>query len=248
MPDYPMPKIDWFPVDGADAAVAVMPGGGYGNLADHEGAPVARWLNTLGLSAAVVYYRHAPDHRHPTPLRDALAGVTFCREHVRTVGILGFSAGGHLAATTSTVTDDELRDAGHDATARPDFSVLCYPVIDLAGAFAHVGSRQNLLGEDAGNGAAETLSAHRRVTKQTPPAFIFHTVADEAVPVENALLYAGALRSAGVPFALHVTDDSANPGHGCGMAEPGGVRPDPLNHTWTHHCAAWLRSRGWATR
>lgn len=248
MPDDTMPTIDWFPIDGARAAVAVLPGGGYGTLAEHEGKPVAEWLNTLGLSAAVVRYRHAPDYRHPTPLRDALAGVRFCRDHAQAVGILGFSAGGHLAATASTVTDDELRDAGRDASARPDFAVLCYPVIALTAPYAHGGSRNNLLGEEARDDVAEALSAHNRVTRQTPPTFIFHTAADPAVPVENALLHAKALRSAGVAFGLHITDDSANPGHGCGLAEPDGVRPDPLNHTWTHHCAAWLRSRGWATR
>ena len=237
------PQIDWFPATDATAAVAVFPGGGYHALAPHEGEPVARWLNSLGVSAAVVRYRRADTgRRHPTPLNDALVGVRFCREHARVVGVLGFSAGGHLAATCATATDEEL--AG---VARPDFAVLCYPVVDLAGPFAHRGSRDNLLGPGAADDLASSLSAQNRVTPRTPPTFVFHTSADPGVPVENALMFAAALRENGVSFALHVVDDSARPDHGNGLGDATSVKPDPLAATWTAHCAAWLRSRGWAT-
>jgi len=210
------------------SAMIVFPGGGYGRLADHEGEPVARWLTTLGISAFVLRYRHGPGHPHPTPLSDATAAVRAVRaKGFDRVGVLGFSAGGHLAATVSTHAE---------GPARPDAAVLCYPVITMADPHTHAGSRQNLLGGSPSPELVVHLSADRRETLGTPPTFIWHTADDEAVPVENALLYAAALRANGVPFELHVY---AHGRHGVGLATD-----DPILRTWTDRCADWLKGCG----
>ena len=225
-------RLTLFPLDDpAVPCVVVFPGGGYQGLADHEGAPVARWLNGLGVASAVLYYRHAPRFRHPAPLEDALAAVRLVRGNgAAKVGVLGFSAGGHLAATVSTQPDDR--------GGRPDLAILCYPVITLVGPKRHDGSRRALLGDRAGDEKlAGDLSAQNRVDLETPPTFLWHTERDPAVPVENSLMYADALRGHGRPFGLHVIDSDAP--HGVGMADG-----DPLVHDWTYHCGLWLASRG----
>ena len=246
MANLPFP-LDHYPVADAPAAVVVLPGGGYFGLADHEGEPVARWLNGLGVGAAVAKYRRGDDaSRHPVPLRDALHAVAALRREYEIVGVLGFSAGGHLAATASTVSDAELADAGVDASARPDFAILCYPVIRLHGPYYHGGSRRNLLGErESDDALAASLDADRRVGPTTPPTFVFHTAHDPVVGVENALTYASALKANGVAFGMHVADDLAAPKHGVGLADAAGVHAGPLNATWTTHAAAWLGHHGW---
>lgn len=205
----------------------VLPGGAYQTTAPHEGLPVARWLTGLGMASAVLNYRHAPEVHHPEPLRDVEAALKRLREQDRRVGILGFSAGGHLAATT--ITQGEF--------PRPEIAVLCYPVITLLPPYYHAGSRANLLGDADDDRQAEALSAHLRVDLETPPTFLWHSVDDEAVPVENSLMFAEALRAHRRPFALHITGRDTP--HGVGMAEE-----DPLARTWMHHCAAWLAAWG----
>ena len=210
------------------SAMIVLPGGGYGGLADHEGEPVARWLTTLGIAAFVLRYRLGRSNPHPAPLDDAAAAVRAVRSQgFDRVGVLGFSAGGHLAATVSTHAD---------GPARPDAAVLCYPVITMADPHTHAGSREYLLGPAPSPGLITQLSADRQVTPQTPPTFLWHTADDAAVPVENALLYATALRASGVPFELHVY---AHGRHGVGLATD-----DPVLRTWTDRCADWLKGRG----
>ena len=210
------------------AAMIVCPGGGYGGLADHEGEPVARWLNTLGLAAFVLRYRLGPTHHHPAPLDDAAAAVRAARSQgFDRVGVLGFSAGGHLAATVSTLAD---------GAGRADLAVLCYPVITMHDPHTHVGSREYLLGPNPSAALVDRLSADRQVTPRTPPTFVWHTADDDVVPVENAMLYAAALRANGVPFELHVY---AHGRHGVGLAGD-----DPVLRTWTDRCADWLRGRG----
>jgi acetyl esterase/lipase len=210
------------------SAVIVLPGGGYARHADHEGEPVARWLNTLGIAAFVLRYRLGATNPHPAPLDDAIAAVRSIRAMgYHRVAVLGFSAGGHLAASLSTRAD------GPD---RPDAAVLCYPVITMADPHAHVGSRENLLGRSPSSDLIAQMSADQRVTPDTPATFIWHTADDAAVPVENALLYAAALRANGVPFELHVY---AHGRHGVGLATA-----DPVLRTWTDRCADWLRGRG----
>ncbi|MGR6918337.1 alpha/beta hydrolase [[Actinomadura] parvosata] len=241
--------ITAFPVegDGPAPAVVVCPGGAYHHLADHEGAPVARWLNALGVAAFVLRYRIAP-HRHPLPLLDAARAVRWVRHHAADlgvdpgrVGVLGFSAGGHLAGLLATEKGPMLAEGPHDAVdeadARLDLAVLCYPVTALTGPAAHRGSADNLLGADASASLREELSLASRVTADTPPMFLWHTADDEAVPVENTLVLSQALARHGVAQEVHVYPSGR---HGLGLAEE-----DPVVADWTHRCAAFLRGRGW---
>ena len=228
------------------AAVVVCPGGGYGALAPHEGAPVAEWLNSLGVAGFVLTYRHAPRYKHPAPLRDAQRAIRAVRAGAdawgldRRVGILGFSAGGHLATTAATHFD-----AGNAAapdpidreSSRPDLAIPIYPVVTM-GAFTHQGSRRNLLGEDPSPALLGLLSNETQVTRETPPMFLVHTYDDAAVPVENSLLLAAALRKAGVPFELYLYERGP---HGFGLG--GG---DRILGGWPERCADWLRLHGWA--
>src|SRR6478609_6538830 len=182
---------------GARPAILVLPGGGYARQADHEAEPVAEWLASLGIHAFVLRYRVSPD-RHPAPLEDAKEAMLYIRsgphglavDHER-VGVLGFSAGGHLAATLSTAAATGNRDLDVDA-AVPDLSVLCYPVVSLVRDM-HQGSVDNLLGELPPSDLLAALSAELNVTARTPPAFLWHTADDDAVPVGNSLDYAKAL-------------------------------------------------------
>jgi acetyl esterase/lipase len=222
-------------------AVLVLPGGGYARQADHEAEPVAEWLAGLGIHAFVLRYRVAPD-RHPAPLEDAKQAMLHIRsgahgltvDHGR-VGVLGFSAGGHLAATLSTAV--ATGSAGLDVPqAVPDLTVLCYPVVSYTRE-VHQGSVDNLLGDAPPSDKLAELSAEQQVTAETPPAFLWHTADDAAVPVSHSLGYAGALLRAGVSAELHVFPNGR---HGLGLAdgEPG---PDQ----WSSLCAAWLDRAGW---
>lgn len=228
------------------SAIMVCPGGGYRMRAEHEGEPVARWLNTLGIAAFVVDYRVTP-HRHPIPLGDAQRAIRTVRANApawnvdpQRVGILGFSAGGHLAATAATQWDSGDADAIDPVArhaCRPDVAILCYPVISFMRA-THHGSMTNLLGDAPTLAERRAQSAELNVSLETPPTFLWHTADDEAVDVENSLVFASALRGHGVPFALHVFPSGV---HGLGLAEghadAGG---------WTELCARFLRRTGFA--
>jgi acetyl esterase/lipase len=241
-----MPRITTIPARtgaaGPRPAILVLPGGGYAHQADHEAEPVAEWLAALGIHAFVLRYRVAPD-RHPAPLEDAKEAMLFIRSGLhglavdpKRVGVLGFSAGGHLAATLSTAADSGNRDLDVDA-AVPDLSVLCYPVVSLIHD-THQGSVENLLGELPPSNLLTALSAELNVTARTPPTFLWHTADDEAVPASNSLAYAKALIAAGVAAELHVFPEGR---HGLGLAtgEPGPGQ-------WTSLCASWLQRAGWA--
>lgn len=243
-----VPTLTVFPAadtHGPAPVVVVCPGGGYGGLAAHEAEPIARWLNTLGVSGVVLKYRLGPRYRHPAMLQDAARAIRTVRAKAadwnvdpRRVGILGFSAGGHLAATASTQFDGGDADASDPVdrlSSRPDVSVLVYPVITMTDPHTHAGSRRNLLGETPTKEQIEAMSAEKRVTKGTPPTFIFHTADDQPVPVENALMYAAALKKHGVPFELHVYERGR---HGVGLAQD-----DPVLRTWPARCADWLGAR-----
>ncbi len=245
-----VPKLTLYPApekSASGAAVVVCPGGGYRNLAsDHEGRQVAEWLNTLGVSAFVLQYRVGPRYRHPIPLRDAERAVRLVRsdaaryaiDPART-GVLGFSAGGHLAASLGIyggIGNPDATDPVERMNARPDFMVLAYPVISMAASFAHTGSRDSLLGVPADPKLVEELSLERRVTAGTPPAFLFHTADDPGVPVENSLTLFQALRDARVPAELHVFPKGR---HGVGLA-PGAT----VLSQWPGLCATWMRSLG----
>ncbi|WP_438444474.1 alpha/beta hydrolase [Gorillibacterium sp. sgz5001074] len=227
-------------------AVVVLPGGGYSHRAAHEGEPIAQWLNTLGVSAFVVSYRVAP-YKHPAPWWDAQRAIRYVRHKAgewnvdpQRLGILGFSAGGHLASTAGTHYDagnPEAADPIDRHSSRPDFMILCYPVISF-GEFRHDGSRANLIGEEPAAEMIELLSNELQVTSDTPPAFIWHTSDDPAVPVENALMFAGALSRSKVPFELH---SYVTGRHGLGLA-----LDHPEAVTWTDLAARWMKRMGYA--
>ena len=228
-------------------AVVVCPGGGYGHLAmGHEGADVARWLTDRGVTALVLRYRIAPKYRHPVPLLDVSRALRLVRTRAgewgvdpQRIGVWGFSAGGHLAATVSTHYDAGDARAGDPidrVSSRPDFAVLAYPVITFRGDAAHNGSRRNLLGESPSPELVESLSNETQVTDRTPPTFLFHTADDAGVPVENSLLYFQALREHDVPAELHAY---AHGRHGVGLA-PG----DAVLSSWPNRLRDWLAGRG----
>jgi acetyl esterase/lipase len=244
------PKITVYraPADRATgAAVVVCPGGGYRVVAaDHEGKQVALWLNSLGVSAFVLQYRLGERYSHPAPLQDAQRAIRMVRSRAKEwsvdpkrIGILGFSAGGHLASTAATHFDDGQPDSADPIEregSRPDFAVLCYAVISLLDPVAHAGSRRSLLGDPADPALVERLSNERQVTARTPPTFLWHTADDSAVPVENSLQFFEALHRAGVPAELHVFPHGK---HGLGLA-PG----DPSVSQWPRLCAVWMEGLG----
>ena len=226
-------------------AVVVCPGGGYGALADHEGRPVAEWLNSLGIAGFVLKYRIAPRYHHPAPLQDAARAVRTVRARAAEwgvkpdrIGILGFSAGGHLASTAGThfaAGSAEAQDPVERVSSRPDCMILVYPVITMRAA-THAGSRNNLIGPNPDEAMVALMSNEEQVTRDTPPAFLIHTVEDKAVPYENSLLFVAALRKAGVPHEFHLYEKGQ---HGFGMASG-----DPVLSSWPKRCADWLRLRG----
>lgn len=233
------------------AAMVICPGGGYGGLADHEGSHYARWLNEQGIAGFVLKYRLGKaGYRHPIMLQDAARAVRTVRARAgewkldtNRIGLMGSSAGGHLASTLLTHFDAgnaDAKDSIERTSSRPDLGILCYPVITM-GDLTHGGSKKNLLGENPSAELVQELSNELQVKKETPPCFLFHTVEDKGVPVENSLNFAVALRKAGVPFELHVYENGP---HGVGLGSRvygGGER-----HAWTVECARWLKERGFA--
>lgn len=237
------PSLTPYLLDGEQtrAAVVVCPGGGYAHRAPHEGEPVARWLNSIGLHALVLRYRVTP-YRHPCPLMDAQRALRLVRHKAgewgidpQRVGILGFSAGGHLAATSATHFDAGSPSASDPVmlqSCRPDFLILCYPVITFVGQYAHLGSMRNLLGPEPSEEMRNYLSNEQQVTGDTPPTFLWHTANDAGVPVENSLMFAAALSRHGVPWEMHIFPDGR---HGLGLAPE-----HPQVRAWTELCATWL--------
>jgi len=246
------PSLQLYPTKGKEghtgAAVVICPGGGYGGLAkDHEGHQPAQWFNGQGVSAYVLHYRlGSQGHHYPTQLADVQRAIRWVRANAEAQGIdpnriavMGHSAGGHLASMAATLFEEkayEKTDAIDEASARPDFAILCYPVISFDRAVTHGGSRKNLLGpdRDADDELAKKLSSENNVTEKTPATFIFQTDADTAVPAENAVRFYLALRAKKVPAEMHIYE--AGP-HGVGL-----YLADPILGTWSGHLADWLRS------
>ena len=228
------PYITSYPVEEAKTAIVVLPGGGYWKRAEHEGESYARWLNTIGIAAYVLEYRIAPD-KAPAPMADAQRALRLVRQMgYEKVGIMGSSAGGHLAATMTVHYDHMFYDCMDEVdaiSARPDFSVLCYPVMDM-GLYRHDGSRQNLLGARATQSAQHFYSPQLHVNENTPPSFIWACAGDPAVPAQNSMLYAMALAENNVPYELHIYDHA---GHGWGLA---GERPYIAQ--WVESLKKWL--------
>lgn len=226
----------------ARPAIVVCPGGGYGGLADHEGEPIAHWFESINVRAFVLRYRLGPRYHHPTMLGDVHRAIRYVRAHASTlgvdsrrVGVLGFSAGGHLASTAVTLHDlGSGADPVESQSSRPNVGVLIYPVIQMSGPFTHRGSRDNLLGRKATEEQAKAVSSELNVALDTPPTFLVHSTEDTVVPVENSLMFATALSAHKVPFEMHVPEKGP---HGFGMGAPG----SPLD--WRPALEKWLRGR-----
>jgi acetyl esterase/lipase len=227
-------------------AVIVCPGGGYARLAvDREGEQHARWLGTLGVTAFVLKYRMA-EFGHPAPLQDVLRAVRLVRADAarwqvrpERIGIMGSSAGGHLAASAGTLFDHPLGRTGAplDAVrARPDFLMLMYPVIAMEGPAVHAGSRDALLGKHPSAADLRLLSVDKQVTGATPPTLLIHTQEDATVPVENSILFYQALTRARVPADMYLFERGA---HGMGMRAGLGTAT-----AWPRRAEEWLRARG----
>jgi acetyl esterase/lipase len=231
--------------------VVVAPGGGYGALAmDHEGRQVAAYFNAMGVSAFVLKYRLGPKYRHPIELGDAQRALRLVRTRAQEygvnavrIGLMGFSAGGHLAATAGTRFDAgnaSAADPIERASSRPDFLILGYPVITFEAGVTHAGSVRNLLGENPDPKLIELMSNELHVTPQTPPTFLFHTNADTGVVPENSIRFYMALRKAKVPAEMHIFENGP---HGVGLA-----LGDPALNAWPVLLTNWLRGRGLLTR
>ncbi|MDX8046217.1 alpha/beta hydrolase [Gracilibacillus sp. S3-1-1] len=215
--------------------ILVIPGGGYGHRAYHEGEPVAKWLNENGFHACVLRYKTAPISEQET-ITQAQQAIVFIKQKraewnlhgENKVGVLGFSAGGHLAATISNrfITEREV-------SSRPDFHILCYPVITMR-EFTHEGSKTNLLGEKPEQRLVDYYSCEEMVHKDTPPAFIWSTANDQAVPSFNSLQYAVALQTDQIPYELHIYQDGR---HGLGLADD-----HPYTQDWKQACLNWMNA------
>ena len=238
--------------DKPTCAILVCPGGGYGGLAAHEGEGYAQWLASQGIAGVVLKYRLGTHgYRHPVMLHDAARGMRLLRSKAREwnidpqrCGIMGSSAGGHLASTLLTQfsqVESNQKDPIEALPCRPDFGILCYPVITM-GEFTHAGSKQNLLGENPSTELVAATSSDQQVTAQTPPCFLWHTFEDQGVPVENTMLFASALRKAKVPFDLHVYQKGR---HGIGLSSGNnGVAAGDV-HPWAKDLLFWLQQNRW---
>ncbi len=229
------------------AAVVVCPGGGYRHLAlDHEGRQVADWLASEGVAAFVLKYRLAPRYHYPAPLQDAQRAVRMVRARAKEwnvdpnrLGILGFSAGGHLACTAGTHFDKgnpDAEDPIERVSCRPDFMVLIYGSLTLKPEYSRWGAHEAMFGDKRDPKLIENLSNETQVTEETPPTFLVHTDEDKVVFPENSVLFYLALRRAGVPAEMHIYEKGR---HGFGLAPD-----DPVLSTWPQHCIAWMRTRG----
>jgi acetyl esterase/lipase len=246
--DKPSLTIYLPPSDKANGtAVVVCPGGGYGALAvGHEGKEPAEWLNRHGIAAFVLRYRLGPRYRHPAPMQDAQRAMRLVRSRAKEwnldpkrIGIWGFSAGGHLASTVATHFDvgkSDSDDPIERVRCRPDFAILCYPVITMRPPVTHGGSRRNLLGDKPEEALESSLCNDEQVTEKTPPTFLFHTNEDRAVLPENSILFYQALRRKNVPAELHIYEKGP---HGVGLAVGRGAVS-----AWPEQLAGWLKTRG----
>ena len=230
------------------AAVMICPGGGYGTLAfDHEGNAIAKWLNDNGIAGIILKYRLPSDQimkdKSVGPLQDAQEAMRVIRRHAsewkidpEKVGVIGFSAGGHLASTISTHYAENVYDVKDNTSARPDFSLLIYPVISMDTLITHRGSRNNLLGLKPGDDLVKRFSNELQITAGTPPAFLVHSSDDNAVPVMNSINYYKGLQKNKIPAELHIFQKG---GHGYGLAPNGGTES-----AWSGLCLKWLMQMG----
>jgi acetyl esterase/lipase len=235
------------PTNATGAAMIICPGGGYAHLSPREGNDYALWLNQHGVTCFVLKYRLGADgYKHPVELQDSARAVRTVRARAdefkidpKRIGIMGSSAGGHLASMALTHFDSgetNSPDLIERQSSRPDLGILCYAVITM-GEFTHRGSRQSLLGTNQTPELVKYLSSELQVTPKTPPCFLWTTFEDKTVPMENTMLFAEALRKNHVPFALHIYEKG---GHGMGLKD----KPPFANpHPWAGDCLFWLREQ-----
>jgi acetyl esterase/lipase len=229
-------------------AVLICPGGGYSALAfSHEGHAVARWLNENGIAGIILKYRLPSDmimkDKSVGPLQDAQEAMRIIRRNAslwnidpHKIGVIGFSAGGHLASTLSTHFDEKVYEVKDTTSARPDFSLLIYPVITMEASFTHAGSRGNLIGENPSEEAIKRFSNELQITENTPPAYLVHSGDDKSVPVKNSIVYYEGLQKLGIPAELHIFQKG---GHGYGMSVNRGTQS-----SWPDLCLKWMKLSG----
>lgn len=230
-------------------AVVICPGGGYGVLAiDHEGYDIAAWFNEVGIAGIVLKYRLPSDEimedKTIGPLQDVQEAIRIVRRNAKQwnidpqkIGVMGFSAGGHLAGTASTLYGENVYQPSDNTSARPDFSILIYGVLSMQKEITHMGSRNNLLGKDASQERMDKFSNELHIDSRTPPAFLVHSEDDGAVPVENSIRYFQALKKNSIPGELHIYETG---GHGYGLATNGSTESN-----WPEACRNWLKKHGW---
>ena len=234
------------PVENATGtAVLICPGGGYGVLAfDHEGFAIARWLNSNGIAGIILKYRLPSDmimkDKSVGPLQDAQEAMRIIRRNAsqwkispHRIGVIGFSAGGHLASTLSTHFAEKVYDVKDTTSARPDFSLLIYPVISFDSSFTHAGTRQNLIGDKPSEYTIRYFSNELRITRNTPPAFLVHSSDDKVVPVKNSIVYFEGLVRNNIRAEMHIFEKG---GHGYGLA----VNRE-TESAWPQLCLSWLK-------
>ncbi len=245
------PSLDMYPAPAENAtgtAVIICPGGGYWGIAiAHEGAEVAKWLNSLGVTAFVLKYR-LPDssimeNKSIGPMQDGQQAIRIVRRYAKEwgidsdkIGIMGFSVGGHLASTLSTHFNEKVYETEDSTSARPDFSLLIYPVISMDSTITHWGSRVNLLGGVPSSQQVQRFSNELQVSSQTPPAFLVHSLDDPAVLVQNSIGYALSMQKYHIPCELHIYQSG---GHGYGLG-----RSANTEFFWPEACHRWLKARG----
>lgn len=244
--DPNIPSLTSFIPEGkVTTGVLILPGGGYSRLSTtNEGTEVARWLNSKGIAAFILKYRHTSTNPHPLPLTDAVTAMKYIRSHQKTLGVslanlgvIGFSAGGHLASTLLTHFDDVNANPSKDTTARPDFGILVYPVITMQADFTHTGSRSNIIGKNPSAEQVSYLSAEKNITSKTPPCFLVHSTDDNAVPVENSLQFIAAMKAKKRPADAIIYSKG---GHGYGMKEG-----KENFRSWYLRCEDWMKEMGW---
>ncbi len=244
------PTLAYFPAaDNSGTAIIVCPGGGYAGLTYmFEGTMTAQWLSSKGINAFVLKYRLPSDQtmkdRKNGPLQDVQQAIRYVRANAKEygidpskIGVIGFSAGGHLASTISTHYNDEVYKSEYNVSARPDFSILIYPVITLESTYTHAGTREALIGKDADKATTDLYSSHLQVTKDTPPAFLVHALDDKLVPYVNSIMYANALRDKDVQCEVHLY---AHGDHGLRVQAPTDTQA-----FWHDACEKWLRMNNW---
>lgn len=241
---YPTLSL-WLPTPelATGCAVVICPGGGYEVLAqDHEGQQFARWFNAIGVAAFMLKYRLPPHHRHPAPMHDVQRAMRMVRANAKPwgvktdrIGVIGFSAGGHLASTAATHFDAgnlAAEEAVDRVSCRPDFAILAYPVVCFSRDYCHAGTQSNLLGEPLPHALVQELSNERRVTAQTPPTFLVHSSDDDVVDVRNSIDFYLACKANGLLPEMHIFPHG---GHGYGLGSTNSAEAQ-----WPALCQRWL--------